>query len=163
MNRPLQQPAVSRQWTVLDFGKHKGRSLPEVLLRDPDWFFWAIEKDVFKWKYGLLIEVVELAWKARHIKIPRAVPDNWRIEYLRDDKGKSCGFQIVPVSHPAVSEGLGNHLDLNVVHRCRSYDKMGNRLLLKSFKQYFLASGPLTKLWCEEFFADPDNFLPDFQ
>jgi hypothetical protein len=28
-------------WSVLDFGKHKGRTLPWVMFHDPDWFFWA--------------------------------------------------------------------------------------------------------------------------
>ena len=33
--------------------------------------------------------------------------------------------------------------------------------MLESFKQYFLGNGRLTKRWCEEFFGDPDNFMPD--
>jgi hypothetical protein len=149
-----------RIWSLLDFGKHKGRSLPEVLLRDPDYFFWAWESHAFKRNFGLALEASELVYKARHINIPKADPDNWRIKYLRDISGKHCGFQIVPASHPRGSEGLGTHLDLSIVHRSRSYDKMGNRLLLKSFKQYFLGDGRLTKRWCEKFFADPDNFMP---
>jgi hypothetical protein len=28
-----------RMWSIINFSKHKGKSLPEVILHDPDWFF----------------------------------------------------------------------------------------------------------------------------
>jgi hypothetical protein len=31
-------------WTIVDFSKHKGKSLPQIILHDPDWFFWAMKK-----------------------------------------------------------------------------------------------------------------------
>ena len=34
-------------WSIIKFGKHKGKSLPEVILHDPDWFFWAVEAHYF--------------------------------------------------------------------------------------------------------------------
>lgn len=33
-------------WTALEFGRHTGRSLPQVMFADPDWFFWAVEAGV---------------------------------------------------------------------------------------------------------------------
>ena len=101
-----------------------------------------------------------MAWKVRNIRLPKADRVNGRIEYLRNDSGKHCGFEIVHASHLTDTEGLETHLDLSVVHRSRSYDKLGHPLMLKSFKQYFLGDGRLTKRWCEEFFANPDNFMP---
>jgi hypothetical protein len=35
-------------WSILTFGKYKGKSLPEVILQDPDWFFRAIENHVLE-------------------------------------------------------------------------------------------------------------------
>jgi hypothetical protein len=27
-------------WTVVPFGKYESRTLPEIVMLDPDWFFW---------------------------------------------------------------------------------------------------------------------------
>src|SRR5450759_2541978 len=35
-------------WSVINFGTHKGKTLPQVLFSDPVWFFWAIEEGVFQ-------------------------------------------------------------------------------------------------------------------
>jgi hypothetical protein len=34
-------------WTTIDFGKHSEKTLPQVILSDPDWFFWATHNKVF--------------------------------------------------------------------------------------------------------------------
>ena len=61
-------------WTKLWFGKkHKGKTLPQIMFKDPDWFFWAIEKGVFKNKGKLGEEAWEIYQKARKIKIPRNI------------------------------------------------------------------------------------------
>lgn len=54
----------SSGWTTLDFGRHNGRTLPQVVLIDPDWFFYALEKG---WLQGdsLVAEAKEVASKAR--------------------------------------------------------------------------------------------------
>ena len=50
------------------FGKYKGKTFPEIIVRDLDWFFWAVPK-----LYGKLAEEAEdLARKARTIKIPNS-------------------------------------------------------------------------------------------
>ena len=65
-------------WSTLEIGKHPGRSLPQILFSDPDYFFWAVEKKIFQGR--LAAEAAELAWKARHIKIPQPDPENWCVE-----------------------------------------------------------------------------------
>jgi hypothetical protein len=53
-------------WSILRFGKHAGKTLPQVLLLDTDWFFWMAPK-----LYGRLgEEAKDLDRKARGIKIP---------------------------------------------------------------------------------------------
>jgi hypothetical protein len=29
-------------WTPVPFGKYKGQSFSEIIVRDPDWFFWVL-------------------------------------------------------------------------------------------------------------------------
>jgi len=48
------------RWTTVSFGRYKGKTLPEIIVRDLDWFFWALPK-----LYGKLAdEAQELARKA---------------------------------------------------------------------------------------------------
>ena len=52
------------RWSVVPFGKHKGKTFPEIILQDPDWFFWALPK-----LYGKLAdEAKSLAQKAEQLK-----------------------------------------------------------------------------------------------
>jgi hypothetical protein len=52
-------------WTVISFGKHRGKTLPQIILDDPLWFFWVLPK-----LYGRLkIEADDVARKASKIKI----------------------------------------------------------------------------------------------
>ena len=61
-------------WTTFPFGKHQGKTLPQIVLDDPDWFFWILpELDGH-----LKIEAHDLARKASKIKIPRKNPRKWR-------------------------------------------------------------------------------------
>ena len=44
-------------WTTFPFGKHRGKTLPQIILDDPDWFFWILPE-----LYGQLkIEADDLA------------------------------------------------------------------------------------------------------
>ena len=55
-------------WSELKFGRHKGKTLPQILFSDPDWFFWAIDDNVFQNKGSLYSEAKDLDYKARNIK-----------------------------------------------------------------------------------------------
>ena len=56
------------RWSAVPFGKYKGKTFPEIIVQDPDWFFWVLPK-----LYGKLAEEAkELARKARAIKIPKS-------------------------------------------------------------------------------------------
>jgi hypothetical protein len=57
----------TKPWSTLPFGKYAGHTLPEIILGDPDWFFWVLPK-----LYGTLAkEAQHLARKARGMKIPK--------------------------------------------------------------------------------------------
>jgi hypothetical protein len=143
-------------WSVLNFGKHSGKSLPEILLNDPDWFFWAIDEEVLA-KTATKAEARDLNFKARNIKIPRPPKEHWRVQYNVYREG-FMGFEFVQVSSAA--EAHPNRLDLSVPHRETHYDKLGNKLLLRSFKTYYFGDRKtrLTRKKCWEFFDNAANF-----
>jgi hypothetical protein len=150
---------------IITFGKrHNGKYLAKVVLDDPDWFFWAMDEDAFDRDPGLLAEAHDLAYKARNIKIPKPNPEEWCIRYTTLD-GKFADFKIIeaatPCSHDSPTMFRADHLDLSVPRSLKQYDKLGCKLLLKQFKHYFLGSRDvrLTRRWCDQFFANPNNFV----
>ena len=48
------------EWTKLNFGKHEGKTLPQIMFIDADWFFWGWEKKIFNDKGQLKKEAEEL-------------------------------------------------------------------------------------------------------
>jgi hypothetical protein len=152
----------SMHWTTLTFGRHAGRSLPEIILSDVDWFFWALNNDVFQGK--LANEAEKLAQRATAIKIPRPDPRRWQVEYCYDDTGGFCGFSFVKAD---ISSYCGSrsvrwlpYLDLSYARGGKAYDKRGCRNLLRDFRcHYFGKHTRLTKRRCKEFFSNKDNFL----
>ena len=150
------------KWTTLNFGKHSGLSLPQIILSDADWFFWALNKGVFWGR--LAIEAEELAARARAIKIPKPDPENWLVEYRREDNGRFLEFGFVRADEPLY---YGDrhvyrmpYLDLSFIRRSRTYDKQGCRNLLHDFRRLYFGDGiRLTKRRCEEFFSRRRNFL----
>jgi hypothetical protein len=154
------------RWTTLNFGKHAGRSLPEIILSDADWCFWAVSKGVFKGR--LVNEAEDLVQKATAIKIPKPDPKRWQVEYCYEDKGRFCGFWFVKADSPShcgrrLIRRLP-YLDLSCIRRGKRYDKRGCRNLLRDFRcRYFGDNTRLTKQRCEEFFSKKTSFLRSLQ
>src|SRR6266487_4308557 len=83
-------------WSAVPFGKYQGKSLPEIIVRDPDWFFWVLPK-----LYGKLAEEAqELARRARAIKIPKRGRRRLKVEYEFDMDRRFCGFGFVDEGAP---------------------------------------------------------------
>jgi hypothetical protein len=143
-------------WTSLNFGKHCGKSLPEIILHDPDWFFWAIEDNVLD-KRAFKAEACELDFKTRNIRIPRPPSEHCCVKY-NFHRGSFIGFELVQVSSAA--EASLTRLDLSVPHRQKHYDKYGSRLLLRDFRTYYFGDqkARLTRKKCWEFFDNAANF-----
>jgi hypothetical protein len=77
-------------WSVVPFGRYSGKTLPEIIVRDLDWFFWVLPK-----LYGRLgTEARDLARKARVIKIPKAHRRGCEVEYRYDVDNRFCGFAL---------------------------------------------------------------------
>jgi hypothetical protein len=104
-------------WSTLPFGKYTGQTLPEIILADPDWFFWVLPK-----LYGTLAkEARHLARKARGIKIPKRYGKNLEVEYRYDCDQRFCGFALVKAdrAHSRWTTRLP-HLDLALLFAAKS-------------------------------------------
>ena len=149
-------------WSTLEIGKHAGRSLPQNLFSDPDYFFWAVEKKVFQGR--LATEAAELAWKARHIKIPKPDPENWCVEYFFTPENKFSWYHLIEAGRPPhVGSSItmrSNNIDMSVVRELCRYDKSGYKRFVKTMKRHLFGNSAtrMTAERCEEFFADRDNF-----
>jgi hypothetical protein len=145
-------------WTIVNFGKHAGKTLPQILLLNPDWFFWMAPK-----LYGRLgEEAKDLDRKARAIKIPGPNQKKLMVEYEYDENGRFLGFWFVDPEAPPNSSFCtrSRYLDLSPTRRRRTYDKQGCHRLILDFRRYYF--GPekrLTKERCEAFFDNEDNFV----
>src|ERR1700755_221231 len=150
------------RWTTLIFSKHAGKTLPEIILSDADWFFWALDTGLFKGR--LADEAAKVEQRARAIKIPKLNPKRWQVEYSYEDTGGFCGFRFVKADMPwpcgSRSVRRLPYLDLLCVRRGKEYDKRGCRNLLRDFRHHYFGDNTrLTKRRCEQFFSNKKNFL----
>ena len=148
-------------WSTLNFGEYAHKmTLPEVLLHDPSWFFWAIDNDVLEKRPQFRREARDLNFKARNIKIPRPDSEHWRVRYTFEHYNELfSGFQFVQV--PSAAEANPDRLDLSVPHRRTRYVKAGNEPLLRDFKiNYFRGQKEKsTTRQCEKFFDNAAKFF----
>jgi hypothetical protein len=144
-------------WSVVQFGRYRGKTLPEIIFRDLDWFFWMLPK-----LYGKLgTEARELEQKARAIKIPKRHWKEFEVEYRFDVDNRFCGFAFVKTKSPHWQWTVRlPHLDLWWPLRGKKYNKRASRILIRDFRiNYFGRRKSLTKQRCEEFFSNDKNFL----
>ncbi len=153
-------------WSELGFGKHRGKTLPQVLFTDPDWFFWAVEEGVFEGRGNLVDEAELVEKRACHIRIPQRGDDQRYVaEYLiHPPTGKFSRVDVVPASRP-LHQGSSPAFrapcfDLIVPRRIAPYDKRGCASMLASLKYYLFgdSSYRMTRRRSEAFFSDPSNF-----
>ena len=143
-------------WSLVPFGKYKGKTFPEIIVRDPDWFFWALPK-----LYGKLAEEAQdLARKAGAIRPPRRGRKRLEVAYEFDMDRKFSGFEFVDADSPPSRWATRlRYLDLQWPIR-KKYDKRAGRMMLRDFRRhYFGKQKRLTKERCEEFFSNDANFI----
>jgi hypothetical protein len=153
------------QWSTLKFGKHIGKSLPQVIFTDPDWFFWAVEDTVFKGP--LQQEAADLDKKARSIRIPSKHGIKQVAEYyVHPPTGKFASMQILDANIPQHQGSSPTFrkdvIDLSMPRQIAPYDKLGCGNLITSAKHALFGSGSarMTRQRCEAFFNDLSNFAP---
>jgi hypothetical protein len=126
-------------WMPLDFGKHKGRTLPQIVFTDPDWLFWAMENNVFA-KRPLLKSEADTIWKrAQRIKIPPKKPLGSKVEYvIHPGVGKLAWVDVVSPDHPH-HDGASltireDYFDMSFPRNIANYDKLGGKIIIKAIK-----------------------------
>jgi hypothetical protein len=153
-------------WVPISFGKHSGLTLPQILFKDPDWFFWAIEKGALA-KHGYAAEAERIDVLARNIRIPPDSSGALRVaEYYVHPSGGIARMKFVPPRRP-LHQGSSaafrkDRIDLSVARQVRGggMDKTGAELLLQDMKAVlFGAKARMTRKRCEAFFDDPLNFV----
>ena len=149
-------------WSVVELGKwkNKGKTLPQILVADPDWFFWALDKNVFKGP--LTAEAELLARRARAIKLPPAIAPTHCVQHWLSVDGKYSRFDLIKKNqgphHGSSTEVRRPTLDMEFPRKVKQYDKRGGKLLTNSFKKYWFGGKPFTKARVEGFFDDVANF-----
>jgi len=152
-------------WTKVQKGRYRGKTIPQIIFSNPDYFFWAYEKkDFFEGK--LLEEAREVYRKATSIKIPQPQQgEKLVVEYaFMPSVGTFCDFELVPFSRPPHKGSTPTYrkdvIDMSIPRQRKRYDKLGYKLFLKSLKVYiFGLPYRFTKKNCENFFEDDDNFV----
>ena len=152
-------------WSLLNSGKYKGKSLPQVIFLDPDWFFWAMENNFFEGKGMLSGESQKLYQKSISIRIPQKGAERLVAEYaIHKPTGEFGQMNIVPESRPehrgSTQTFRKRVIDLSVPRKISTYDKFGNKNMISQTKKILFGnrSFKMTKKRCEEFFEDDDNF-----
>jgi len=149
----------AEKWSELRFGRHHGKTLPQVLVTDPDWFLWVVRDNILKYQYAAEAEI--LYKKSRRIRIPKPDPENWEVEYRFDENDGFEGFSIVRVgSYMHAGSDFRHrerHLDLGCLRR--PFDKKGGKNLIRDFRSYYFDDQYLTKRRVEAFFNDDGNFV----
>lgn len=153
-------------WITLDFSKkHKGKTLPQIIFSDPDWFFWAYEEKAFDDNVIMYSEAKQIYKKSRSILIPNNSRNLYEVEYLiHPNTNNFAEFRIVEKNKPihigSSSTIRKDVIDFEVVRKIQGYDKTGYKLFLICFKYIFFGSRDyvMTKKRCEVFFENNKNF-----
>ena len=150
-------------WTPLQTEKHRGKTLPQVVFSDPDWFFHLHKKNWFDFNH--YYEAEELHQRATSIRIPQAdTGEQLEMEYF---------FLYDKFDHmQLVAESLPHHrgsswtlrkdiIDLSVPFLYSRYDKRAGKIIISNLKHIIFGnkSHKMTKERCEEFFNDESNFV----
>lgn len=166
------------QWQVIDFGKFKdkGRTLPQILFIDPDWFFYQyMLRDSFL-KKRHKHDAEKLYYRAKNIKPPMGK----YIKYFIHNDGSSWSFSLIDKveAKEKFSAWIGREIafqdkecleatpftildrvDMSFPYKQKSYDKLGNKLFIQSLKDCILQTKVLRKEKIEAFFSDEENFF----
>jgi hypothetical protein len=155
-------------WLRVDIGRHRGKTLPQIMFIDPDWVYWADESNAFRHNRLLQEQACDVAAKAANIKIPSfitgAPPVTLAVEYVVDPLTELfSSMEIVPadLSLEGQTSLRSDRIDLSFPRRQKHFDKLGGKLILRDLRRLLLGSARrhMTKRRCEAFFDNPANFL----
>lgn len=152
------------EWSLIGFGKHKGKSLPQIMFKDADWFFNGLEKGYFRKDHA--DEARELYRRARSIRIPQRNGHKMMVEYHIHYDSKSKGekfatMTLIPDGRPGIGRlNVASSIDFSVPRQYARYDKTGYKNFVFALKAILFGdpSHRMNRRACEAFFNDDDNF-----
>ena len=145
-------------WTTLCFGKYKGKTFPEIMFSDPDYFFWGYEDGRFQ---GWLIdEARDIYKKACAIQLPPSLRGKKLVEYVIHRPSGTFGMIRLVNPHNSLTDKL-EVIDMSYPRLFKRCDRVGYKNLLVGIKCIVFGSPKrrMTKKRCEDFFDNDDNFL----
>lgn len=151
-------PFYSPKWMELSFGKHKGKTLPQVAFHFPSYFFWAMDEGIFD-REPLKSQADDVYFKLRNIRIPEG-KGYVAVRYCVDRRGRFDYFLLCQEHECYLKDRFtyANDIDCTFPYRMDSRDKGGCQRFMRHIQGIFI--GPearLTKDVCELFF-DQDIF-----
>lgn len=160
---------ASNLWTEVWWGKHSGKSLPQIIFEDLGYFLWGIRKNMFEGKGILESEALELYEKIQSIRVPQTHNDGIPrvVEYIIGAMTKAFErIELVPENRPEHRGGSqtfrSSTLDLTLPSRIKSNDRTCNKEIIRDLKQWIMKLDPKVRLKrasADAFFADAENFV----
>lgn len=152
-------------FTSSNIGKYAGKTLPQIVFSDLDYFIWSYEKNIFKTS-SLKQEAQYIYERIKNIKIPKENHEEYEVEYLiHPPTGKFGHFEVVNKSTPLHKGGSpasrSQNIDLTRARSIKEYDKRGSSTMIDCLKYYYFGDRGyrMTKKRCEDFFAEDSNFI----
>lgn len=151
-------------WSVVKFGKHCGKTLPEIIFHDPGYFFWAIEAEVFRG--ALKGESKCIDERARRIRVPSGVAGKHKVGYVYSRFDGRFSHLTLGAPDNVLADGDSvtlrrDVIDLSLVFSSKPNFKVDGEVLIASLKSIVFgdASYRMTRQRCEGFFSRDENFL----
>ena len=152
------------QWTELEFGRQKGRSLPQIAFDDPGYLQWLWDDEVLKTR-ELRRQLAHVLWRAQHILIPNNSDGSRRVRYHSDIRtGKrTTRVEVVRAEEPHSCSSWSTdheHFDLLYPAKINGFDKAGTKLIVAAVKRRFFGEekARLSRARVEAFFDDVATF-----
>lgn len=153
-------------WTISHFGNRGSISLPQLLFRDPDFFFHSIMNNTLDSR--ILGEANYILSRATSIKIPsnygRDMAVHYRLSRVRR-RDKFAGLSVIEKNLPNIpyprSMIVLDVIDMYFPRGLCRYDKSGYKLMIRDIKFIYFGNRSyyMTRRRCEEFFDNDDNFV----
>jgi hypothetical protein len=150
-------------WNRIHFGNYRGKSLPQLIFEDADYFFFLYENYFF---HGdLAKEADELYRKARSIKIPPKNGQNMCVKYFsyydrKSKKDKFLMMKLIPDGPDLGPFKVASWIDFYVPRSYSDFDKTGYKNFVVMLKGILFGNRSLRMNMrdCEDFFNDKNNF-----
>lgn len=155
---------VNIDWTLLTTRPHAGKTLPEVMLDDPDYVLRGLEAGLFQGL--LLLQAREICRRAARIRPCLGAPDDVAVLYSLHpfDTDEFGGYVVLRRSnrwfaeYRASSAAESPYFDLTMPRRLASKDKDGVHVVLGGVKLEYFGSvyAVVSQEEAEDFFSDPE-------